>query len=176
MSILKNDMNQAIEAAQTKNYFLEAQDLVQLASFTVDQDFYVIDIMRIKQIIEPTDITVVRNTPDYLKGVIELRNTIIPIIDLRERLGLKYKEQDRYTKYLIVIVHSKVLGIIVDSVNEIITIPKEYIKPAPRILLHNTNRFYLGMCNFGGKMRILLNLKKIVSDSDFSRLNIEGMV
>ena len=122
MSILKNDINQAIEAAQTKNYFLEAQDLVQLASFTVDQDFYVIDNMRIKQIIEPTEITLVRNTPEYLKGVIELRNTIIPIIDLRERLGLKRKEQDRYTKYLIVIVHSKVLGIIVDSVNEIITI------------------------------------------------------
>jgi len=155
--------------------YLDSREICQLASFTLAEDLYVIDIMRIKQIIEPQRITTVRNAPGYLEGVIELRNTIVPIINLRKRLTLEDVEPDRYTKYIIVIVKGRILGIIVDAVNEIITIPKDSIKPAPRLLLSNTHRFYLGICNFDKKMRILLNLNKVGSDEDIQTMKMLGV-
>jgi purine-binding chemotaxis protein CheW len=142
--------------------------MVQLAAFRVGDEDYVVDIMRIKEIINPLKITPVHDTTGLIKGVINLRGVIIPVVDLRKRLRLPAVENTRRTKYLIAAVESRVVGFIVDEVLEVVRTLRSTIRLAPQLDNDQEAGLLVGVFQKGERLLLLLNLKKVLTASFLS--------
>lgn len=137
-------------------------DLVQMAAFRVGDQQYVIDIMRVREIINPLPITAVPSAVAQIEGVVNLRGVIIPIVDLRKRLSLPEEKRSTRPKIIIVLVESQIVGVVVDEVLEVVRLPRGLIKPAPRLLIRQERDLVLGVCEFQGRLLLLLNLKQVL--------------
>ncbi len=117
--------------------------IVQLCAFRVGNEEYVIDLRRIREILQPLPITHVPRAPEFVEGVMNLRGEIIPVVDVRKRLGLGGAHSR--SKVLVVNVAGHMLGLVVDAVVEVVRIPRSAIGPPP--LLGTTSpRLFLGVC------------------------------
>ncbi len=159
---------------------LQSHRIVQMAAFQVGSEDYVIDIMRIKEIINPQKITPVHDDTGLLEGVINLRGSIIPVIDLRKRFGLSPSERPKASKIIIAVVDDRVVGFWVDEVMEVIRIPRSHIKPPPALGEHMEPGLILGVCQSDERLLLLLNLKKVLTPSFFraksEKISSEGEV
>jgi purine-binding chemotaxis protein CheW len=148
---------------------------VQLCTFRVGGEDYAIDIMRVREIISPLPVTPVPRAPTFLEGVFRLRGEVIPVLDVRKRFGLPAGASTRKTKYLIVNVAGRRLGLIVDEVCEVLRLRRGEIRPAPALVGHGGPRFFLGVCGGEGasatggrrgagsaRLRLLLNVKALL--------------
>ena len=154
------------------------RELVQLAAFTVGGEAYALDIMRIKEIINPLPITRVPKSPPFIEGVIELRGAILPIVDMRKRFDQPTTAADRATKYLIVAIEGVggdrwIVGLVVDKVLEVIRIPKDDVRPAPAIALDETARYFSGVCRHRDRIVMVIDLDAILSSSE--RITLAGL-
>lgn len=137
---------------------------VQLVSFFVGEEEFGADILMVEEIIRPLPITRVPNAPHFVEGVITLRGRVIPIIDLRKRLNIGQTEVTRKTRIIIVDVDGKITGFIVDSVSQVLRIPKHTIEPAPEIVVAEIDSEYItGVSNLEDRLLILLDFRKILS-------------
>ncbi len=144
--------------------------LAQLCTFRVGGEDYAVDIMRLREIITPLPVTPVPRAPAFVEGVIRLRGDVIPVLDVRRRLGLSVTPPTRKTKVLIVLVAGRRLGLVVDEVTEVLRIPRAEIRPAPTLVEGGGPRFFLGVCggeHAGGRkgttrLRLLLNVKALL--------------
>ena len=141
------------------------EEIVQLTAFTVGDEEYVVDILRIREIIRPLPITPVRRGPEYVEGIISLRGSVIPVVDMRRRFGL-VPEQSPRTRVIILIIDGRVLGLIVDSVTEVVRIPRSAIRPAPGILGAQRAPYFMGICHYKERFLILLNVRNIVESEE----------
>ena len=141
------------------------ETIVQLTAFCVGEEEYVVDILRIREIIRPLPITPIRKGPKYVKGVISLRGSVIPIIDLRHRFGLPETKSKR-GRIMIMSIDGRVLGLIVDSVNEVVRVPRGDIRAARGILEGEQAPYFMGVVHWEGRMLILLNMRAIVGTDD----------
>lgn len=142
---------------------LEASsELVQMAAFRVGDQQYVIDIMRVREIINPLPITAVPSSVAQIEGVVNLRGVIIPIVDLRKRLSLPEGQRPPRPKIIIVLVENQIVGMMVDEVLEVVRVPRSLIKPAPQLFLREKMDLILGICEFQGRLLLLLNVKKVL--------------
>jgi len=137
--------------------------IVQMAAFSVGSEEYVVDIMRIKEIINPLKITPVPSATALIEGVINLRGVIIPIVDMRKRFMVPEENWNRNPKYIIVVVAGKIVGIVVDEVLEVVRIPQSIIKPSPQLFVDKEPGMFLGVCEFQGRLLLLVDLKKVLS-------------
>ncbi len=137
-------------------------DIVEVSAFRVGKEEYLIDLLRVREIIRPIPVTPVRQGPAFIEGVIDLRGVIIPMIDLRKRFKLP-AEETASTRYIIAVVNGRSIGLIVDEATDILRIPRSTIREAPHILSGDNAPYFLGVCNFKGRLLTLLNVKKIVS-------------
>ena len=154
-------MSPAPEPAETP-----VEEIVQLCAFVVGGEEYVVDIMRIKEIIPPVRITPVPHAPEYIEGVINLRGAIIPVVDLRRRLGLARAAPTKKTKYIICVVGGRRVGLVVDSVTERLRLPRSSIRRAPAMLLGRGPRFFSGVCGPQERLKLLLNIKALLSSGE----------
>lgn len=146
--------------------------LAQLCTFRVGGEDYAIDIMRVREIIPPLPVTPVPRAPPFVEGVVRLRGDVIPVLDVRRRLGLAVTPPTRKTKYLIVNVAGRRLGLIVDEVTEVVRMPRAEIRPAPALVGGQGARFFLGVCggeggagdgrHRPGRLRLLLNVRALL--------------
>jgi len=136
--------------------------IVQLCAFVVGGEEYVVDIMRIKEIIPPLKITSVPHAPEFIEGVINLRGTIVPVVDLRRRLGLPQERPTKKTKYVICTVGGRRVGLVVDGVTEVLRIPRSAIRRTPRMLQTGGPRFFAGVCGPPDRLKLLLNVKALL--------------
>ncbi len=136
---------------------------VQLVSFFVGEEEFGTDILMVEEIIRPLPITRVPNAPHFVEGVITLRGRVIPIIDLRKRLNIGNVEVTRKTRKIIVDVDNKITGFIVDSVSQVLRIPKSSIEPAPEIVAGIDSEYIIGVSNLEDRLLILLDFRKILS-------------
>jgi len=136
--------------------------IVQLAAFRVGQEEYVVDIMRVREIIRPMEITPVRKGPRYVEGVISLRGAVIPIVDLRQRFDLPAEETPQ-RKIVIVTVDGRTVGLMVDGVTDVVRVPRRSIRSAPGLLEADQAPCFLGVCEYRGRTLVLLNVKKIIA-------------
>lgn len=147
--------------------------LAQLCTFRVGGEDYAIDIMRVREIIPPLPVTPVPRAPPFVEGVIRLRGDVIPVLDVRRRLGLDVQPPNRKTKVLIVKVAGRRLGLVVDEVTEVVRIPRAEIRPAPALVDGHGSRFFLGVCGGEGgasggrrgasaRLRLLLNVRALL--------------
>jgi purine-binding chemotaxis protein CheW len=146
---------------------LQGSLIVQMAAIRVGDEDYVIDIMRIREIINPLKVTPVHDDTGLIEGVINLRGVIIPVVDLRKRFGLPVAEDISGTKIVIATVGAKVVGFRVDGVLEVIRIPRSQIRPPPQLKAEREPGLFLGVCQLEERLLLLLNLKKVLNPAFF---------
>ncbi len=134
-------------------------EVLQLVSFQLGPEEYAIDILGVQEIIRVVEITRVPNAPHYVEGVLNLRGKIIPIINLRRRLGLSSTEHTKDTRIVVVDVAHLLLGFIVDSVEEVLRLPEEFIEPSPSTGRGGADEFHKGVGRVEGRLLILLDLE-----------------
>ncbi|MFP4528281.1 MAG: chemotaxis protein CheW [Candidatus Kapaibacterium sp.] len=142
---------------------VHADDLLQLVSFNIGEEEFGVDILRVQEINRMVDVTRVPNAPDYVVGVINLRGKVIPIIDLRRRLGMPPKEYDKDTRIVVIEIDGKVIGFIVDSVNEVIRIKSEITEPPPPMVAGIDSEYITAIGKLEDRLLILLDLNRILS-------------
>ncbi len=149
---------------------------IQVACFRLGDDLYAIDIMRIREIIRPQKLSGLPKAHDFVEGVINLRGTVIPIIDLRKRFDLPHRDIDRTTRLLIVSVTGQQLGLVVDDVTEVITIPVRDIKPPPPVVKGVGADYLIGVCLADDSLVMLLNIDRILTAGEAEELGrLEGL-
>ncbi|NLO20344.1 MAG: chemotaxis protein CheW [Ignavibacteria bacterium] len=140
-----------------------SEEILQLVSFNLGDEEFAIDIIKVQEIIKMIEHTYVPNTYDYVEGVINLRGKVIPIVNLRMRLGIETKEFDKNTRIIVAQSNSKTVGFIVDSVNEVLRIDKSTIEQTPQLVSSIDDEYIFGIGKINDKILILLDLAKISS-------------
>lgn len=133
----------------------------QFISFTIGDEEYGVDIMAIREIKGWTASTELPNTPEYMRGVINLRGAIVPIFDLRSRFSGGLTQASARHVIIVVSVHDRVIGILVDAVADIITVSAADIQPVPELDHHDHSGFLTGLVTVDGRMVALLDLHQL---------------
>lgn len=149
-------------AAQKKEMNGASNDLLQLVSFNIGEEEFGVDILKVQEIIRMVDITRVPNSPQFVEGVINLRGKVIPIIDLRLRLGLEPKTKDKDTRIIVVEFVTKVIGFVVDNVNEVLRLNKSITEPPPPMVSGINSEYITSIGKLDDRLLILLDLEKIL--------------
>ena len=144
---------------------------LQLVSFQLANEDYGIEITKVQEIILMGEITKVPETPPFIKGLINLRSTVIPIVDLRNRFGLPEQPPTDETRIMVVNVASKTLGIIVDAVNEVLRISQEQIAPPPPTVVGLGQDYLVGLAKLEDRLLIILDIEKIMLEDQQTELD-----
>ncbi|HNS14316.1 MAG TPA: chemotaxis protein CheW [Syntrophorhabdaceae bacterium] len=148
--------------------------ILQLVTFKLENEEFGVDILKVQEINKMMNITKIPNAPTFIEGVINLRGKIIPIIDLRKRLGFHNRVYDKSTRIIVVELDGLVLGFIVDSVSEVLRIPGNTIEPPPSIVAGIESDYIEGVGKLNDRLLILLELKKIFASPERKEIeNIE---
>ena len=139
-------------------------------TFRLDVEDYGLEIRHVKEIISIQKITDVPDLPDFVKGVINLRGQIIPTLDLRLRFGIAAKDYDELTCIIITHMSDIPVGIIVDTVNEVLDISPEMIAPPPLVQKGAAHRFIQGIGRVGNDVKIILNADKLLREDEIEAL------
>ena len=138
---------------------------IELLAFKLSNEEYVLDINRIKEIIRPVEITRVPRVPSYIKGIISLRGVIVPVYNLKNRLGLleaNESSNDSQKRILIVNFDEEFIGIIVDAVTGVVKINEDIIEPTPQIIKGVDAEYLKGVARTNNRLLILLNLDRVL--------------
>lgn len=142
-------------------------ELIQLVSFSLDNEEYGVDVLKVREIIRMPSITRVPNTPHYVEGVINLRGKVIPIINMRCRFGLAELETDKQTRIMVLDVEGELMGFIVDAVSEVIRISSSEIQPSPAVVTSGIDQECIsGVINQADRLLVLLDLQKMFSQEE----------
>ncbi len=155
-------MNAIAHTVSYDEIFEGSGEVLQLVSFQLGPEEYAIDILGVQEIIRMVEITHVPNAPHYVEGVVNLRGKVIPIINLRTRLGLSATEPTKDTRIVVVEVAHLILGFIVDSVEEVLRLPEEFIEPPPTAGRGGADDFHKGVGRVDGRLLILLDLDMLL--------------
>ena len=174
MSEAEKRPNPEVEAAEEG--FEVAADTNQYLTFILAGEEYGVDILRVQEVKGWESVTAMPNTPDYIKGVINLRGTIVPILDLRERFAL---ESIPYGPRTVVIVlkvgegaGGKVMGIVVDAVSDVYNVATQEMRPPPDFCSVISTDFVRGLATVGDKMVILLDSDKLLNVEEFDEVDL----
>ena len=146
----------------------EQQELLQLVSFKIGEEEFGVDINIVQEINRMLQITKVPNATDFIEGVVNLRGRIIPVIDLRVKLGLIKLEHGKNTRIVVIELKEQTIGFIVDEVNEVLRIPKSITETPPELIGGVNNEFITAIGKLEDRLLILLDLEKIFSIAEFS--------
>ncbi|WP_312369369.1 chemotaxis protein CheW [Stenotrophomonas sp.] len=138
-------------------------------SFTLGNEHYGVDILKVQEIRGYDSVTRVPDAPDYIKGVINLRGTIVPVIDLRLKLRLDEARYDAFTVMIVLNVEDRVVGIVVDSVSDVIPLAAEQIRPTPEFGAAVDTRFISGIGTQDDRMLILLDIETLLDTADLGQ-------
>ena len=138
--------------------------------FSVADEGYGVDIMQVRYIERMTVITKIPKAPQFIEGVISLRGTVVPILDLRKRFDIEEKEADNDTRILIVEAGEKTVGIIVDAVFDVTTISENTIEPPPPMVAGIDSEYIKGVAKRQDELLILLDLNKILNPEEVGQL------
>ncbi len=140
-------------------------------TFILGEEEYGLDIVKVREIIKIMDITHVPRTPGYFKGVVNLRGKVIPVMDLRLKFGMDAAEYTQETCIIVVEMGSRQMGVIVDTVSEVLDIGDKDIEPPPSFGKQIDTHFLLGMGKVKEKVEILLDIEKVMSGQDVETLS-----
>ena len=154
---------------KAKNAFGEQTgELLQLVSFNIGSEEFGVDILKVQEINRMVEITRVPQAPNYVEGVINLRGKVIPIVDLRKRFNLEVKEYDRNTRIVVVDISGNIMGMVVDSVSEVLRLPSNTIEPPPEIVASVNSEYIKGVAKLEDRLLIFLDLSKVIDVSEMS--------
>lgn len=142
----------------------------QYLTLRLGKEEYAIDILRVQEIRSYEEPTRMVNAPTFIKGVVNLRGVIVPIVDLRMKLDLDQVEYNEFTVVIILNVRGTVIGAVVDSVSDVVTLATDAIKPAPHFDTTLDTRFITGLANVGERMLIVMNMEALMSNGEMGML------
>jgi len=138
----------------------------QFLTFQLSDELYGVDILRVQEIKGYTTVTKIPNTPPHIKGVLNLRGTIVPIVELRTKFGMPTIDYTMFTVIVVVVVKEKIMGLVVDAVSDVLDIDKKDIQPPPQFGAKVDVSFLRGIGKSGDKLIALLDMDRLLSDGD----------
>jgi purine-binding chemotaxis protein CheW len=164
----KNPPGASSSAGRTSQVMADAGQYLTLRLGTEE---YAIDILRVQEIRSYEEPTRMVNAPSFIKGVINLRGVIVPVVDLRLKLNLDNVEYNGFTVVIVLNVRGTVIGAVVDAVSDVVTLTSEGIKPAPQFEAAMDARFITGLANVGERMLIVMNIEALLSNSEMGMVS-----
>ena len=179
MSVVKEDVLavqqieavKPVESAKPKEEEKGLEKTAQMVGFKIDNEFYGIDIIQVQEIIRMQEITMVPRTPPFIKGVVNLRGKVVPIISLRERFGIKEVEHTKDTRIVIVRIDVGLIGFIVDAMAEVIRLPERLIEPTPPTATNIESEYIRGVGKLDDNLIIVLDLNMVLTKEKKEFLN-----
>jgi len=147
----------------------ETGEALQVVTFEVASEAFSLDILKVHETIRYQPLTRVPNLPAYVEGVLNLRGKVIPVIGLRQRMGLERREPTPTTKILVASVKNEVLGFMVDSVSEVLRISHERVEPAPR-LGEVKQKYVSGVVKMENRLLLLLDLDELLNEDEEAQI------
>lgn len=149
------------------------EEIVQLVTFKLGNEEFAVDILKVQEINRIIEITKVPKAPDFVEGVINLRGKVIPIVDIRQKFHLAIKEATKETRIIVVNIMNKTIGLIVDSVSEVLRINSSTIQPPPPLIAGLDSDYIKGVGKLDERLIILLDIDKIFTTGEHKL--IEGI-
>lgn len=146
--------------------------ILQWVSFNLDGETYCIDVMKVQEVLRYTDIAPVPGAPAYVLGIINLRGKVVTVIDTRARFGLTEDEITYNTRIVIVEANQNIVGILVDSVSEVVYIRQSEIETAPNIGNMDNSKFIQGVCSKDGELYILIDLDQLLNEDEWNEVKL----
>jgi purine-binding chemotaxis protein CheW len=146
-------------------------ELIRLVSFQVGVEQFAVDILRVQEINRMMELTQVPQSPEGVCGVINLRGRIVPVLDLRTRLGIAVTEQSEASRIIVVELQGSTVGFIVDAVHQVLQIDPRIIEPAPQITSGKDTSYIQGVAKLDESLMILLDLDKLVTPETISKIH-----
>jgi purine-binding chemotaxis protein CheW len=137
----------------------------EFLAFTLGKEEYGIDILRVQEIRVYEPVTRIANSPDFVKGVVNLRGIIVPIVDMRIKFNLGTPTYDQFTVVIILNIGGRVMGMVVDSVSDVTTLSQDQVRPAPEMGTFDSD-FLIGLGTLNERMLILVDIVKLMSSSE----------
>ena len=142
--------------------------LQEYLTFVLGDEEYGIEILKVQEIRGYDTVTRIANTPDFIKGVINLRGHIVPIIDLRIKFNLGKVEYNEFTVVIILNLSKRVVGIVVDGVSDVLTLNAAQVRPVPDLVSDIDNKYLLGLGTVDERMLILVDIERLMSSQDMA--------
>ncbi len=146
--------------------------LLQVVTFRIGEEEFGVNILQVQEIIRMLDITKVPKAPEFVEGVINLRGKVIPIIDLRKRFGLPFRERDKTTRIIVVELGATVVGFIVDAVSEVLRLPASTVEPPPPVVAGLDAEYISGVGKLDDRLLIMLDMNRLLSRDEQRALGV----
>ncbi|SFB22507.1 purine-binding chemotaxis protein CheW [Collimonas sp. OK607] len=143
----------------------------EFLTFTLGKEEYGIDILKVQELRGYDNVTQIANAPDFLKGVVNLRGVITPIIDMRIKFKLDASSYDQFTVVVILHLGQRTVGMVVDGVSDVITLSSQQIKPAPEMGTVLNTDYLIGLGTLDDRMLILLDIDKLMSSDEIGLID-----
>lgn len=137
-------------------------NIIQLVSFMLEDGEYGVDILAVHEILRYPEITRLPNTPDYIKGVINLRGNVIPVVDVRIQFGMPSGEITDLTRIIVIETNEKLVGLLVDSVYQVVRLPNSHIDPPSEMIEGISQEYINGIGRLKDRLIVILNLSNIL--------------
>jgi purine-binding chemotaxis protein CheW len=143
----------------------------EFLTFRLGGEEYGIDILRVQEIRSYEEPTRIANAPSFIKGVVNLRGVIVPVVDLRIKLGCDKVEYNGFTVVIVLNVRGRVVGAVVDSVSDVLELAGDLVKPAPDMNTNVDTSFITGIASVGERMLILMDIEALMSSQDMGLMD-----
>jgi purine-binding chemotaxis protein CheW len=144
---------------------------LQCVTFTLEDETYGINVMQVQEVLRETEVAPVPGAPHSVIGIINLRGNVVSVIDARIRFGLPVRERNDLTRIIVIEVQQQIIGILVDSVAEVVDVQADEIDSAPNVGNTETSKYIDGVVSDGDKLLILVDLNKLLSDQEWGELS-----
>ena len=140
-------------------------------TFVLGNEEYGIEILKVQEIRGYDAVTKIANTPDFIKGVINLRGTIVPIVDLRVRFNLGNVEYNEFTVVIIINLSGRIMGIVVDGVSDVISLQASQVRAVPDLVARIDTKYLVGLGTVEDRMLILVDIERLMSAADMGLMD-----
>ncbi len=162
-------MDSRASTASKQEY--SVHDEVEFLSFVLGEEHYALDIMSVKEIRGYEPVTKIANAPSFIKGVLNLRGDIVPIVDLRMKFGVGSATYNEFTIVIMLNVFDRIVGIVVDAVSDVIKLTTEEVLPPPEFGVAFDSRYLKGLATVEDKMIILVNIQALISSDELGLID-----
>lgn len=162
-------MSQSNEVVEVKKD-QSKDEVLQWVTFQLEEETYGINVMQVREVLRYTEIAPVPGAPDYVLGIINLRGNVVTVIDTRSRFGLMEGEVTDNTRIIVIESERQVIGILVDSVAEVVYLRSSEIDTTPSVGTEESSKFIQGVSNRDGKLLILVDLNKLLTDEEWDEM------